>query len=307
MMKSSTYSGKGLVSTVKDLATFVPFLAAYFILYGGISLFKYYSEFNISIESFISFSEIVIYFMKDILAVLSSVGLVLAMGATLHLFDKQAAKVKDDLEAGISTTEAQLPDSRKQVKELDQLIDKIENASNKSEKKEAIKLARPLLQKVMQSEDGLRSAIKTHRITIRLIGAVFVLSATLLVMLVVYGALMDAHRAIGHLFVLTACLVILHFTKSLFYYLLTYSVLSLLVGAYIQAGQAAEKVRNGKGQRVELVLSGEQNRIDASCVYVGKTNEYIFFYDTLDTHIEIIPTENIVHLKILGPLVGADL
>lgn len=59
---------------VRRLVAFAPFFAAYFILYGAIDLLTFYGKFSIDIVHYVGLSEIVSYFVKDILLIVSVLG-----------------------------------------------------------------------------------------------------------------------------------------------------------------------------------------------------------------------------------------
>jgi hypothetical protein len=67
MPRPTTSEQKKIFSRLaQDYTPLLPIIGAFFILYGVIDLLTFYKEFDISIMSYVSFSEIIIYFIKDI-------------------------------------------------------------------------------------------------------------------------------------------------------------------------------------------------------------------------------------------------
>jgi hypothetical protein len=55
-----------ITEKIQKYSAFLPFVGGYFILYGIVDLLSFYKEFNINIMSYVGFSEIITYFIRDI-------------------------------------------------------------------------------------------------------------------------------------------------------------------------------------------------------------------------------------------------
>jgi hypothetical protein len=55
-----------ITEKIQKYSSFLPFVGSYFILYGIVDLLTFYHEFNIGIMSYVGFSEIITYFIRDL-------------------------------------------------------------------------------------------------------------------------------------------------------------------------------------------------------------------------------------------------
>lgn len=94
-----------------DWAVLIPVLAGYFVLYGAVNLMTYYGSFGVQIISYIGFTEIISYFIKDIRTVLIQVlwiavaypifySRIKAFGKTSEVEGKDVAVKKDTKKPG---------------------------------------------------------------------------------------------------------------------------------------------------------------------------------------------------------------
>jgi hypothetical protein len=82
--------------------------------------------------------------------------------------------------------------------------------------------------------------------------------------------------------------------KREYTYLIVYLVLALFIStAWEAVGSAKNLIDNSKRETVTIVTSDTTIVTTKEYYYVGRTNKYIFLYDSLDKHRDVIPVDNI--------------
>jgi hypothetical protein len=88
-----------ITEKIQKYSAFLPFIGGYFILYGIVDLLTFYREFNINIMSYVGFSEIITYFIRDIYLVFLHVAVMIVSAIFLSRARKRQSA---DLEQPIS-------------------------------------------------------------------------------------------------------------------------------------------------------------------------------------------------------------
>jgi hypothetical protein len=227
-----------LIDSTKELTAFIPLLGAYLILYGAVDLITYYGHFNIPIWNFITFSEIIFYFIKDIFVVLIAVSLVTSASVYLAHDAKTWRGKRETLPAG-----------------------EYSEQSKKSMRKFAIQF-------------GIL-AIVLGILLWYLTGAAAIWC---LVLILVYPISLFVWRNVEN--------STQYFALILFVILL----LAAFVNAKVKAIETAERKRVNE---TKFVLEGKLYAPDSVHYVIGKTEAYLFYYNSKSRETTVIKTDDV--------------
>ncbi|MEK6780619.1 MAG: hypothetical protein AABY93_02880 [Bacteroidota bacterium] len=128
------------IDDIKDNTNLIPFLGAYFILYGSVDLITFYKEFNISIIHFINFSEIIFYFIRDLYIIIAHVVLLF-----LGIIGFNYFKLKT-----VGNLETQIPQWKENQKKVKDILTTIDKDNLKPEDERKIEEAKNLSDKISE-------------------------------------------------------------------------------------------------------------------------------------------------------------
>ena len=270
------------IDDIKENANLIPFLGAYFILYGSIDLMTFYREFNISIIHFINFSEIVFYFIRDLYIVIAHV-ILLLLGIVGFSYFK--TKVIGSLDTRIS----EWNESQIKVKDILDTIDKDNiNLEDRKRLEEADKITKNIA-------DGIREGKRrTKRVkTVLLIAGLLVVSQ--LVWLIYEFGWMNGLRFV---IPIISSFGIGYFIKDFRLFMVVYSLVSLLTSAYFNAKSNADKVRNGANYGMNVDMDGRLIISDSSNFVIGKTENYLFYYESKLKRTTVYPIDKMDYITV---------
>jgi len=270
------------IDEVKDNANLIPFLGAYFILYGSVDLITFYGEFNISIIHFINFSEIIFYFIRDLYIIIANVILLLLGIIGLNYFKLKA----------VDNLEIQIPQWEENQKKVQDIIDTFDKDNIKQGDKqrieEAIKLTNSLREEVNETKKRRKRLKK-----ILLIGGLLCVG-WLIWLTYEFGWLS------GLRFIIPAIISFGfgYFIKDFRLFMVIYGLVSLLTSAYFNAKSNADKVRNGANYGMNVEIDGRLIESDSSNFVIGKTENYLFYYESKLKRTKVYPSDKMNSITI---------
>jgi len=282
------------LNSIKESIVFIPLISGYFLLYGAISLITYYREFNIDIIDFIEFSELIVYFIKDIFTILLNLvtGLIgFLIGINLFLkpsFTDLVKKSSDSIQ--VSKTSDELIDEG-----FSELLNKLKNkesyTSEDLSKIEDINAHISLMKsrKEDQSAPDRRKYIIVFLIILIIVG--FGIS------FLIYSSSWNNLYQTIIVYALTILLAYFIGTKSYTYFLIAQSFCAILIYGYFGTLEEAQNVKyRGKNNGIALGINDSiPFESDSTNYYIGKTNKYVFLFK--NNAVLILPNDQIKWFK----------
>lgn len=270
------------IEDIKDNTNLIPFLGAYFILYGSVDLITFYREFNISIIHFINFSEIIFYFIRDLYIIIAHV-ILLFIAVIGFTYFKQKA---------VGNLETQIPQWREDGKKIRDILATIDKDNLKQEDERKIKEAENLTNRI--SEEVSSAEKRTKRIRILLLLAGLLIVGQLLWLTYEFGW-QSGLRFIAPVFISFG---IGFFVRDFRIFMVIYGLVSLLTSAYFNAISNANKVKNGSNYGIDVEIDGKLIQSDSSNFVIGKTEKYLFFYESKLKRTTAYPADKMNYMTI---------
>lgn len=270
------------IDDIKDNANLIPFLGAYFIMYGSVDLITFYREFNISIIHFINFSEIIFYFIRDLYIIIAHVILLLIGIVAFNYFKPKA----------IGNLETQIPQWEESQKKVKEILDTFDEDNIKQEDKKRLEEAKNLTDSISEGVNEGRNRLKRVK-NILLLGG-----------LLIVGQLIWLTYEFGWLSGLRFIIPVIisfgigYFIKDFRLFMVVYGLVSLLTSAYFNAKSNADRVRNGANYGMNVDMDGRLIQSDSSNFVIGKTENYLFFYESKLKRTTVYPTDKMNYITI---------
>ena len=280
---------KNILSSLKDSSVLIPFIGGYMILYGAINIITYYSQFSINIISYISFSEITIYFIKDIYVVLINL---IILGILIFITVKFNNTISMESKANV---------------ELDNKMDKAESIANEiselniiSDKINKIKEFESLISNIKSSK---KQEIKKLNRWMIFFYIILVLSISSLLFILYrsysigsWGSFIPTF--LGILVALLLSYLLTKFIPDTKISIAIYFIVSLLLSSFLSAILYSHEVIKGKNIGYNFTVENIEIKSDSTNFFIGKTDKFIFYYLSKEKKTIIYPSEKIQSITI---------
>lgn len=276
--------------SLSNLVNLIPLFGSYFILYGCLDAYTYYSAFNLNIMSFLETSEILTYFLKDIYIVL-----IVLIGTFLVIFGYQLYMDKIILPATKSI--------KKRSKELESISNDLDALSAKTDA-----INKDDAEKIKDLENTLKALVETAKklpsVKSRLnLGRGILLFVSIFVILLFVFVFYQSNSKIHLIFDLIIWVVVLfiigYFIKDIRRALIVYTMLFLLHFSYNSSNDRAIRVKLN-GTPIDFSLKNGNLLRKKSQFMIGNTKNYAFIYDSITKDTKVYPINKIDWIKIKG-------
>jgi hypothetical protein len=267
---------------LKESSSVAPYLGAYFILYGAVDLITFYGEFNISIIPFITFSEIISYFIKDIVVILAHI-LMLICGVLLIKYF-----FLNSLERNLSTSDLLNKEAELAINTLKD----VDTEAPTSEDEEKIAGAR----KIIDRSEAFDVVLRRYRVFAKIFIALFALITVGLAILSAraYGWV-GAIRIISPIVLIFAISAYVKQTRMVF---IIYGFCTLLTSAYFNAIMNAQKIKAGGNYGLDFQIGNDVFKSDSANFVIGKTENFVFYYKSKEQRTIIFPAADMKRMEI---------
>jgi len=89
-----------------------------------------------------------------------------------------------------------------------------------------------------------------------------------------------------------------YFVRDFRLFMVIYGLVTLLTSAYFNAISNADKVKNGKNYGMNIDIDGRLIQSDSSNYVIGKTENYLFYYESKLKRTTVYPTEKMNYMTI---------
>jgi hypothetical protein len=283
----------------KDIAVYVPYIGGFCIVYGSLNCVTYYSQFNVAITQYIDFSEIITYFIKDILSIIVQLLLVMVTAVSYNAIKNSKLAAAVTFEIPLKTITDMTEHDTRRASELDQLMETVRGTKSSKKKRELLRHAEKMYSKLN------RNVALTRKKLDRLKGQADMLRWVPRV--IVVGMLVGIFYVLGwpHGLSLAIPLIIaflLTFTSLHFYAFLTaYTASILICSAFFDALRDAERVKTGSNYGSAFRFEGQLIKSDSTKYMVGKTKDYVFYYDSKTHQTAIYQAQKVDFITVPTP------
>jgi hypothetical protein len=271
-----------IIDDLKESSSFAPYVGAYFILYGAVDLITFYGEFNISIIHFITFSEIISYFIKDITVILTHLlllvlGVVLIKYFLINSFDKT---LSDQDQMSIETDEAI------------ELLKGVNTESPSPEEEERMLKAKTIFDKSKALKLTVKRKLMLGKIILWLI---LLFIGTLLIFSAILYGWMGFFRIASPFALIVIINTYIKQAKTVY---VVYGFCTLLTSAYFNAVMNAEKIKSGSNYGLDFQIGNDVFKSDSTNFVIGKTENFMFYYRSKERNTIVYPASKIELIKI---------
>jgi uncharacterized membrane protein (DUF485 family) len=269
------------------LFNFLPYLGAYFILYGAIQMVTYYSQFNIDIVGYVDFSEIIVYFIKDIHLVLVNSLMFIAFPMVLRI-------------SGLARME----------KEVDEIVNNTNTLKERIQSKNFA--SKEDIVELRKNSDNAKSQLAKSKKTMYVIITITSLSLLFLFAILIQYQLWYMLARVLVIMIITILVISQLKEQSNFIVFTVLSLVVLIFSSFFDALENASQVKEkAKHKGFEIVLNDSVKLVsDTTSYFIGKTSNYTFFHkDSINIVIpnEQIKTINIPSEKVIIPTMNDPL
>lgn len=270
------------IEDIKNNANLIPFLGAYFILYGSVDLITFYKEFNIDIIHFINFSEIIFYFIRDLYIIITHVVVLFMVIIGFNYFKLKA----------VGNIDVRIPHWKENLKEIKGILDTIDRDNPKREDEQKIDEAKNLSDKT--SEEVSKAIRRKSRINILLLFGGFLIVVQNFWLIYEYGWL----SGLRFFMPVLISFGVGYFVKDVRLFMVIYGLVTLLTSAYFNSISNAEKIKSGKNYGLNIDIDGHLIQSDSSSYVIGKTDNYIFYHQSKLKKTTVYPTNKMSYMII---------
>lgn len=251
------------------------------ILYGAFYMITYYSQFSVPIVQYISFSEIISFFIKDLLTVFGT-AMLLAFVVYINVGERKIVQEKMERDAErYNTLEEKLKDEMDKSKrsilhaEFQELDDKY----------------------AVGSTFSTMAWIRKRIVPIVLVLIFLVSGLTMLYIFTPLEYLKAFLLSVGISLTVIVCSFVFHDFKLAFLVTIT---ISLILFSFVSAWLETLEVKSGKNFGVSFSLKSTKTNIgsDSTNYFIGKTEEFIFFYKSKEKRTIVYRMEDVDTLSI---------
>lgn len=249
---------------LKEYLVFTPYLGGYFICYGIINSFTYYCLFNISIFDYISFTEIIFYFIKNVHYICISV--IIGIGMYLLLM-----KVENEL----------LNFKHKKQKRDNQ---------NNSESK----LNENSVKEVASIQKGKKQG--------KIFGYLDFFGAIIFI-IVVLLMILFWKRLLEYIYIFTALSTVIltlsfYFVKDLRLRPIIFCIIMITMFSVSTAADQSIIVLKGMNTGIKMTIDKRLYSSANNCYLIGNTEKYIFIFNKKEHKSMVFPHEKIDSVEI---------
>jgi hypothetical protein len=296
---------KTFTNDIREYTNLIPFLGAYFILYGSVDILIYYGEFNINIINFISFGEIITYFIANTFLVIYNLLVILLGFIGLNFIQKK-------LKLETITQRSENIEKEEEASTFAQETNRVEEeastfAQETNRVKEILSIAKEnirsydihKLNDLLNEQENILNKLSIdlgHRKkqTKKMLIPIFILGVFLLSISIL------AFYLFGLLFIIgmTICLFVGLYVHDAKTYFFICGLVTLLTSAGFNAYSNANKVKNGKNFGMDIEIGDQLIKSDSTNFVIGKTENYIFYYETKKNMTIVYPVNKLNYMII---------
>lgn len=248
-MTMKKVTSKNVLNQISEFTFLLPFFTGYCILYGAINVISFYNQFGIEVIGYIDLSELLSYFIKDIYLMIAQFFMLIfvLMGAEWWATKKE------------------------KLSEIDLTLMEM----NKLSLEDMDKMDEEEREKLMTKLKSIISSTNKKQI-----GNIFVMVILLFVLAVLCFLVFLILGAKSVIIFSSAVIMWLAFDKNIKHYIVLSFLSVVLVLSYLNAVYLAEIVKGGRNYGLNFSLNGEVIKSDSMKYVIGRTNKYIFYYDS---------------------------